>query len=103
MDGCLCEVLSKFIGYSKAQIIHTLRSESRELEITKSLLNVLHNIVVVQSIEVPKTQQDYFNKHEELVWYLLSSNSLKSKKAVLENNHHLVACIAYSCPKAASG
>lgn len=103
MEGCLCEVLSKFSTYSRIQIRDTLYSESRQLEITKSILNVLHNIVVVKSIEVTRTQKDYFDKKEQLVWELLSTKSLKSKKTILESNPDLVACIAYSCPKAASG
>ena len=103
MEGCLCDVLSKFSSYSRAQIIHTISSESRELEITKSILNVLHNIVLVKSIEVTRTQKDFLDKEAELVWHLLSKDSLKSKKAILESNPDLVACIAYSCPKAVSG
>ena len=103
MDGCLCEVLTKFNTYSKSQIRHTIKSESRELEITKSLLNVLHNIIVVRSLEVTRTQKDFLDTKSEIVWYLLSGKSVKSKKEVLEDNPELVACIAFSCPKAASG
>ena len=99
MDGCDA-VISSFPSLSKRQIRRILQGESRRFEVTKSLLNLLYNIVTVGSVAVSDGQRAYFDKNTELVWLLLSSSiSLARKKASLEENISLVVNIAASCPR----
>lgn len=102
MDGCDIEIISQLSRTSRYQVSKIINSESIELEITKSLLNLLYNIVHIGSVPVSPTQKAYFDKHSQLVFDLLKkSKSLKWKKAQLENNVSLVINIAASCPTVA--
>ena len=98
MDNCLTKELRSFSLLSPHLILSIIKAEGRELEITKSLLNILYNIVVVESIEATPEQKKIFELKEGIIWHLLDSNvPLLKKKRVLEKNIDIAACIAKSC------
>ena len=100
-NGCLCKVIAQFPKLPRATVEKALVEESSDREITKSLLNLLHNAVYVGSVPVSRTQQDFFESHKELVIDLLgSAKSLKWKRAALQANIPLVINIAASYPTA---
>ena len=102
LEGCLCDAVSRLPHLNRSQVLQVLQGESKDLEITKSLLNLLHNIVRVGSVPVTKAQKDFFDSHAQLVLGLLNATKpLKWKKAALEANLPLVVNIAASCPTAA--
>ena len=102
MEGCDVEIISQILRVARPQVKKILKGESNKYEITKSLLNLLHNIVVVGSLPVSKTQRAYFDSNAELVLQLLSSSkSLTWKKSVFETNTPIVLNIAASCPTVA--
>ncbi len=93
------DVIRQFPDLPKRKIRQILHSESSRLEVTKSLLDLVYNIVVVGSVPVAPVQKEYLDKHSDLVWHLLhTSKSLSSKKTLLEANIPLVVAIAASCP-----
>ena len=99
MDGVDVETICLIGQLKKVQVKSLLESESRELEVTKSLLNLVHNLVVVGSLPVSQTLRLFLDEHAETVHQLLASTkSLKSKKALLIANIPLVINIASSCP-----
>ena len=96
------DIIRQFPDLSKRKIKTILRSESSRLEVTKSLLDIVYNLVVVGSVPASTTQKEYLDQHSALVWQLLSkSKSLGWKKALLGNNIPLVVVIAASCPTVA--
>ena len=100
MEGIDVELVGSLNQISRNQVKRLLRIETPQLELTKSLLNLLHNIVRVGSVNVTPTQRKFFDKHSDLVLGLLSkSKSLRWKKAQLEQNIPLVLNIAASCPR----
>ena len=102
MEGCHVDSISQLLRVARPQVKKILRRESTKYEITKSLLNLLYNLVVVGSLPVSKTQRAYFDANAELVLQLLSNNkSLTWKKSVFETNTPLVLNIAASCPTVA--
>ncbi len=93
------EALDLLLQGTKRKARAVLNGESRELEVTKSLLNVLDNAVLVGSIPVSPVQKEYLDQHSAVVWQLLAkSGSLSAKKALLQANIPLVVAIAASCP-----
>lgn len=102
MEGCDVAVVSQILRVARPQVKKILKGESDKYEITKSLLNLLYNIVVVGSLPVSKTQRAYFDSNAELILQLLSSaKTVTWKKGVFENNTALVLNIAASCPTVA--
>lgn len=102
MDGCATEIISTIRSLSRPQIRKLLQSETKELEVTKSLLNLLYNIIVVGSVPVSPTQKSFFDEHVDVTLHLLGKrSSLKSKKKLLEDNLEFVINIATSCPTVA--
>ena len=97
--GCLCDIIWHFPRQSRHKVKRQLQEESKDLEITKSLLNLLHNIVNMGSVPVSRSQKDFFDSHAGIVNELLSSKkSLQVKKKLLESNISLTINIAGSCP-----
>ncbi len=102
MDGILVDVISTFPRLPRQKVKAIIRDESKDLEVTKSVLNLLYNIVIIGSVPVSNTQRAYLDSRSELVRSLLSSaKSLKWKKQQLESNLALVVNIAASCPTVA--
>jgi hypothetical protein len=99
MEGLDIDRICRIPQLSKPDIRKLLKAESTELEVTVSLLNLLHNIVRVGSVSVSRTQKDFLDKNSALVLQLLSKNrSISWKKSQLETNIPLVITIAGSCP-----
>ncbi len=98
MDGCDAEIIKQIHRLPRAKVRQLLTKESSDLEVSKSLLNLLFNIVIVGSLPVTVTQKAFFDQHSDLVHELLGRRSLKWKKAQLEKDIGLVLNIAASCP-----
>ena len=76
-----------------------MQSEGEQLELTKSLLNILYNIVTVRSIDPHPGERPVFENNADLIWYLVRpSVEVKNKKPLLLANIPLVLAIAKSCP-----
>lgn len=98
MEGCSASRVAEISRVPKRQVKKILDSESDQLEVTKSLVNILYNIVIVGSIAPTSTQRAFFDKHSELVFQLVSkSRPLYWKKQELRENISLVLNIAASC------
>ena len=101
MDNCDV-IVASFPKLSKRKVLTILTSEGSQRPVTKSLLNLLYNIVIVGSLPVSRLQKTFLDHHSDLVLDLLSSSkSLAWKKAALEANVKLVLHIAASCPPSA--
>jgi hypothetical protein len=98
MDGCLTEDLAAISLLSPQRAFYVLQSEGPKFELTRSLLNVLYNLVKVQSLEPSPSQRKALETHEAIVWPLLSPRiSLQKKKALFEENISLAIAVAESC------
>lgn len=100
MDPNLAAELEALSKLSHRRIFHVFQSDSpRRYELTKSLVDVLYNICVVQSVEAPDSLKKVLEEHEDTVRRLLSRKaSLASKKTLLQANVPLAVAIAQSCP-----
>ena len=99
-EGCLTSTLAKFPNISRAQVRQVILNESpSDHEVTKSLCNLLYNLVKVGSVPVSQTQKEFLDGHAELVLELINKRkSLKWKQAALAANIPLVLNIVASCP-----
>ena len=98
MEGCNRELIQSIKHTAPAIIRKTLKSDTQN-ELTISLLNLLYNVVVIQSVQTNQAQRSYFNEHSDIVWKLLRQKTpLKEKKTLLEKNPNLVRVIATTCP-----
>ena len=103
LPGCDAELISQLPRLPRPKVRQIIKNESPEREVTKSLLNLLENIIRVGSVPVSQTQKAYFDKHSEVVLHLLGSRkSIAWKKKVLEEDISLVLNIAASCPAGSS-
>lgn len=99
MDGCDQSLVSKIHRLPRSKV-QSLFTSAKGDELAISLLNLLHNIVKVGSVQVSATQKAFFNENSELVLQLLGRRSLAFKRQLLENNIDVVINIAASCPVA---
>jgi hypothetical protein len=84
---------------SLAQVADILKAEPPTLPITKSLIQLLYNIVVVGSVPINDRRRAFFDRYTNQVLTLLSSGrSLERKKVVLVNHPELARNIAAGCP-----
>ena len=86
---------------SKAGVRKVLRSEGADLPITRSLLDLLFNIVYVKSLPQSETQAIFFANNKALVERLLKYSTdrpPKWAKLIFETNTPLVYTIVDSCP-----
>lgn len=87
------------IAPTPAQFRALLRKESERSELTISLLNLLYNLVSVQSIPTTRAQRQFFDEHSEVVRLLLARNrSLSEKKELLLQSPEIARTIALACP-----
>jgi len=99
MENIDIAAVQQLTRVSRTKLRQLLKSESRQLELSKSLLNLLHNIIRVGSVPVSETQKRFFDKNANLVLKLLDRRQpLAWKKSQLERNAALVLNIASSCP-----
>lgn len=102
MNGCDVSAISRIAKTPRAQVSSILKSESSQNEVTKSLLNLLYNAVIVGSLPVSVTQKSFFDNNSLLVHNLLdNSKSIKVKKELLQKHPSLVINIASLCPTVA--
>jgi hypothetical protein len=100
MEGIVCSEVGALPRLSPERLRLILASEpSSNLTLTKSILNLLYNIVHVQSIRPSGGQKRVLEEHEELVWSLLDKRlPLHIKRQLLAEHVTLVIAIAESCP-----
>jgi hypothetical protein len=102
MDGCATDIISQISQTPRAAVSLILKGETNNFQVTRSLLNLLHNAVIVGSLPVSHTQRQFFDSKADLVRQLLSnSKSLAWKKALLIGHPALVINIAALCPTVA--
>ena len=98
MEGCVVGRVAEISRAPRRQVKRILDSESDQLEVTKSLVNILYNIVIVGSVPPSATQRAFFDKHADIVFQLVSrSRALHWKKEALRENISLVINISASC------
>jgi hypothetical protein len=99
MEGVDTEIVKELAKSTRHEITVILGKESAQFEVTKTLLNILHNLVRVGSIPADKRKRKFFDDHSNLVLDLLSTRrSLKYKKKALARNPLVVINIATSWP-----
>ena len=82
-----------------AQIRFLLQSESSRRELTISILNLLENLIVYQSIPTTAYQRQFFDERAEVIRSLLTKKpSLKRKKELLLKHPEIVRTVALACP-----
>ena len=100
MQGCDVEIVNKIRRLSPKKVSAYLRNESKTLFVTKSLLNLVYNAVVVGSIPVSRIQRQILDENSSIVWQLISTKrSIAWKKRLLVRNPNLVLTIAALCPE----
>ena len=99
MEGCAVEVIRQIPKLSNYRVRSILQRETRQYKVTKSLLNLLYNIVIVGSVPTSVVQKVYFDQHSKLVWQLLSSsNTLRWKNEQFKKNIQFTKKVASTCP-----
>lgn len=99
MEGVDIELVRLVAKLNKSDISKIFAAEGAQLEVTKSLLNLLFNLVKVGSIPVSTHQKEFFDQRTSSVLNLLSdTKSLQQKKKILQKDPELVINIAASCP-----
>ena len=101
MEGCDTAAINLIRSLSRNEIVDYLESESSQKEITKSILNLLHNIVVRRSIQLTPKQKAAFVPYSDVVRELVApSTSIEAKRQLLLACPGLVRAIALACPSA---
>lgn len=102
MEGCNVPILAQLANASASIIRSTLKSDDYTFEVTKSLVNVLYNLVIVGSIPADSYTKSFLDRKAQLVLALVSrSKPLWWKHQQLIHNPALVQVIAKSCPNVA--
>jgi hypothetical protein len=79
-----------------------INGETKSLQVTKSLLNILYNIIRVGSVPYTDSQKEFFDNRSTTVYRLLSkSTPLATKKRILTRSPDIIANIVASCPTVA--
>jgi len=100
MEGCDVELVNKIRRLPPKKVSALLQNESKKLLLTKSLLNLVYNAVVVGSIPVSRIQRQILDENKSIVWQFLSpKSSLAWKKRLLVKNPNLALTIATLCPE----
>lgn len=97
---CDLDFIRSVPGLSTGALKQLLECESpgRRYERTKSLINLLYNLLIVQSLgQVPLHLRPTFERYEDVVGQLFGPrSSLREKKQLLLHNLPLVRAIADS-------
>ena len=102
MDGCRSDILTSLAHATEEQIVVAIETETKYLEVTKSVLNVLYNIVSIGSIPISGATKSYLDNNSDLVLDLVSkSKPLWWKRQQLKRNPALAKIVAKTCPTAA--
>ena len=98
MDGIDFGAVRRLTNLGAQEVVRLL-NDDKDFRLTKSLTNLLYNIVSVGSVRVSRLQKEYFEQFTMPVLDLLSSKrSLLHKKKLLQRHPDLVFRIAESCP-----
>ena len=98
MDVCVSSELLGLYLLNTHQIKLILKEDGQDFALTKSIINLLYNLISVQSIEASQSQRQVIEDKEDLVWQLLDPRiGIKSKKSLLLKNIPLVQVILESC------
>ena len=101
MEGVDVTRVCQIVRTPRHKVKELLKAEGDDLEISKSLLNILFNLVTIGSLSTSREQKAFFDSRADTVRLLLDRRrSLQSKKETLEENIDLVIAIAASCPYA---
>jgi len=85
----------KIAHSSPESVRQLLREDSGDFPITKTIVNLLHNIRIVGSIPVTKAQKRYLNNQESVVAFLLNDqHSITKLRSKLVAHPKLVIFIA---------
>jgi len=99
MEGLAYSQISRIPYLTRAQVSQLVQGESADKEVTKSLLNLLHNIIRVASVPVSLSQRQFFDDNSAIVLKLLNKSiSLSWKKREFEQKPEFAIQIAASCP-----
>ena len=98
MHFVLWKTLQKLSRWDDCTVKQVLRGESQRFEVTKSLLNVLHNIVNVRNIILTPQQKLSFAEFSKVVVELIKKRQIRAKKKILLKHLDLVRLIAQACP-----
>lgn len=100
-SGCLSGVVSKLLCLQQDELENLLlTAQSRHYELTKSLVNLLWNIVRSRAVRPTKTTRQAIERNEVVVWQLLGTTaSLATKTRLLADHLDLVYALSRSCPK----
>ena len=99
MEFVLVKTLRALAHFDDEAVQEALKRESQRLELTKSLLNLLHNICSTRVIKLSKTSKSQFAAYTGVVRQILSTESLKTKKRLLLGHPKLVKLVASQCPR----
>ena len=104
-SGCLSGVVCKLLCMKSDELEDLLfTAQTRHYELTKSLVNLLWNIVRSKSIRPTKATRRAIERNEAIVWQLLGcSASLATKTRLLVEHPDLVYALSRSCPKPVQG
>lgn len=99
--GVLIGVVHSLTRLSDKEIVRVLEAETFRREVSKSVANILLNIVQVGSISLSKRQKQEFKALEHLVVTFLNLETLKSRRLLFIQNPQLVRSVASACPRSA--
>lgn len=106
METLLVETVRMLRRLDDEQVGEVLRNESKRLEITKSLLNLLFNICLTRAIPLSQRLKIKFRQYDKLALELLSganrrsnqTRDLRGKRRLLLSNLSFVRLLAEACP-----
>ena len=106
MANILQETVKSLGRLTLDQIKQVIRHESKNLEITKSLLTILYNICLDKSIKLGPILKNKFREQELLVLKLLEgvsrsidkTVSISKKRKLLISNPEFVKLLSEACP-----
>ena len=110
MEGVLYDAIRLLKRAEPEEAYYLIRFESKHLEVTKSLLNILFNICFTKAITLTQRQKAAFRPFDKVVMKLLvgarqqtnRTTDLQGKRRLLLRNVDLVKLIAQACPSPAS-
>lgn len=99
MEGCSSRLLYAIKDLSDYQIHALLKTDAPDLLLTKSLVNLLYNLLVVQSVETPTHLCKSFEAAVETISSVLDTGTnLPLANNILAANVPVVRLIASACP-----
>ena len=101
MDGCDSTVMNRLARMADHQAVAAIKGDSPDFRLTKSLLNLLYNTVVVGSVRYTRVQKEIIDTNKDLVWRLLDRNiPVARKRNLFARNPAFAVALAGICPAA---